>query len=104
MAAAGIGPGATVAIDLYNCNEWLEAFFAAIKIRAVPANVNYRYLDAELIHILTDSDAEALIFHASFADRINELRSRLPRIKTLRPGRRPAGRDALRTASPTTRR
>src|SRR4051812_12170461 len=47
---AGLRPGATVAIDMYNCNEWLETFFAAIKTRCVPANVNYRYLDRELVH------------------------------------------------------
>jgi len=83
LSAAGLGVGSKIAIDLYNCNEWLEAFFAAIKVRAVPANVNYRYLDDELIHILTDSHAEALIFHAGLAERILRLRPRLPRIKLL---------------------
>ena len=44
MTAGGVGPGDVVAIDLYNSAEYLETFFAALKIRAVPANVNYRYL------------------------------------------------------------
>jgi 3-oxocholest-4-en-26-oate---CoA ligase len=51
LAAAGAGPGQTVAIDMYNCPEYLEVFFAALKIRAVPANVNYRYLDEELCQL-----------------------------------------------------
>jgi len=79
--AAGLGVGSKIAIDLYNCTEWLEAFYAAIKIRAVPANVNYRYLDDELRHLLTDSEAESLVFHASLADRIVGLRGKLPRVK-----------------------
>jgi fatty-acyl-CoA synthase len=78
---AGLGPGSKIAIDLYNCAEWLEAFYAAIKIRAVPANVNYRYLDQELVHLLTDSDAEAVIFHASLGKRLLALRSQLPRCR-----------------------
>jgi acyl-CoA synthetase (AMP-forming)/AMP-acid ligase II len=79
--AAGLGPGSKIAIDLYNCTEWLESFYAAIKIRAIPANVNYRYLDRELVHILSDSDAEALVFHASFSERIMNLRAQLPKVR-----------------------
>ena len=78
---AGIRPGSTVAIDLYNCAEWLESFFAAIKIRAVPANVNYRYLDDELVHLLSDCGAEAIVFHSSLSDRITGVLGRLPGIR-----------------------
>src|SRR3954454_11537074 len=52
MLTAGVRPGDTVAIDLYNCSEYLEVFFAALKIRAAPANVNHRYLDEELRQLL----------------------------------------------------
>ena len=40
---------AKVGIYLYNGNEYLEAHSAAFKIRGVPVNVNYRYLDDELV-------------------------------------------------------
>ena len=76
--AAGLGPGSAVAIDMYNCNEWLETFFAAIKIRAVPANVNYRYLDSELIHLLADSKAQAIVFHSSLTHAVMRVRPKLP--------------------------
>jgi len=81
FSAAGLGPGSKIAIDLYNCTEWLEAFFAAIKIRAVPANVNYRYLDQELRHLLSDSHAEAIVFHAGLSERVVRLRSELPQVR-----------------------
>jgi fatty-acyl-CoA synthase len=67
---AGVRQGDTVAIDLYNCNEYLEVFFAALKIRAVPANVNYRYADAELEALLTQSDARVLVYHQTLAERV----------------------------------
>ena len=70
MTAAGVGAGDTVAIDLYNCSEYLETFYAALKIRAVPANVNYRYLDDEMQHLLEQAEACVLVHHATFASRV----------------------------------
>ena len=70
LTDAGVGPGDTVAIDLYNCPHYLEAFFAALKIRSVPANVNYRYLDEEMRELLRQSDARVLVYHASLAERV----------------------------------
>ncbi len=48
LDAHGIGHDAKVALALYNGNEYLEGEFAAFKVRAVPANVNYRYRADEL--------------------------------------------------------
>ena len=83
LQAAGIGEGAKVALDLYNCSEYLEAFFATVKLNAVHVNVNYRYRHEELRQILEDADAEAVIVHASLADRIREIASRLPRLRQI---------------------
>ncbi len=68
---AGVQPGDTVAIDLYNCSEYLEAFFAALKIRAVPANVNYRYTGQEMNELLAQAEARVLVHHASLAERVS---------------------------------
>ena len=48
LAAHGVGTGDKVGLYLYNCNEYLEGMLACFKIRAVPVNVNYRYVDDEL--------------------------------------------------------
>ena len=45
FTAAGLEPGAKVASYLYNSNEYSEGVFATFKMRGVPANVNYRYLE-----------------------------------------------------------
>jgi len=70
-----------VGLYLRNGNEYLEGMLGAYKARAVPFNVNYRYVDDELVGLLTDADARALIFHASFAPVLARIRERLPKLR-----------------------
>ncbi len=81
--AAGLGPDSKIGLYLYNGNEYLEAHYAAFKMRGVPINVNYRYLDEELVYLLDNADAEALVFHSSLGDRVDRIRERLPKLKLL---------------------
>ena len=83
LAAAGLGVGSKVAQYLYNGPEYVESYAAALKIRGVPVNVNYRYLDDELLYLLEDSESEALVFHSSLADRVARVAGRAPRLKLL---------------------
>jgi fatty-acyl-CoA synthase len=69
-----------VALYLYNGNEYLEGMLGAFKARAVPFNVNYRYVDEELVHLLGNADAKAVIYHASFAPVLARIRARLPEL------------------------
>jgi acyl-CoA synthetase (AMP-forming)/AMP-acid ligase II len=78
---AGLGPHSKVGMYLYNSPEYCETNFAAMKIRGVPINVNYRYLDEELAYLIENSDMEALVFHSSLADRVAAVRARAPRVK-----------------------
>jgi fatty-acyl-CoA synthase len=81
LRAAGLGTGSKVASYLYNGNEYVEGVFGAFKLRAVPVNVNYRYLEDELVYLLDNSDAEALLFHGSLGDRVAKVRDRAPLVK-----------------------
>ncbi|MCZ7535909.1 MAG: acyl-CoA synthetase [Acidimicrobiia bacterium] len=83
LRAAGLGPDSKVAQYLYNGNEYLEILYGAFKLRAVPVNVNYRYLEDELAYLLDNSDAEALFFHGSLADQVAKVVDRAPRLKLL---------------------
>jgi fatty-acyl-CoA synthase len=67
LAAGGLGPGDKVAIELVNGPEYLEVFYGALKLGCVPVNVNYRYVDAELVYLLDNAEARALVFHTDFA-------------------------------------
>jgi fatty-acyl-CoA synthase len=83
LRGQGIQPGAKVAMYVYNAPEYLETCFAAFKLRAVPVNVNYRYLADELHYLLDNADAEALIYHGALAERVQAVRDRLPKLRTL---------------------
>ncbi len=77
----GLKRDSKVAFYCYNGPEYLEGQFAAFKIRAIPANVNYRYLDEELAYILNNADAEALLFDSSLTERVDSVRTRCPKLK-----------------------
>ncbi|MBW2716336.1 MAG: AMP-binding protein [Deltaproteobacteria bacterium] len=81
FAAVGLKTDSKVGQYLYNSNEYLESQFAAFKLRAVPVNINYRYLDDELLYLLENSDSEALLFHSSLAERVAHVMNRAPKIK-----------------------
>ena len=55
LSTMGVGPGDHVALMLRNGNEYLEAMFAAFKLRAVPVNVNTRYTADELEYLMGDA-------------------------------------------------
>src|SRR4051812_3561673 len=48
LAELGIGRGDHVGLQLLNGSEYLELMLGAYKLRAVPVNVNYRYVEREL--------------------------------------------------------
>ena len=81
--AAGLGSDSKIGLYMYNGNEYLEAQYGGFKMRGVPVNVNYRYLDEELWYLLDNSDAEALVFHSSLGDRVARVVDRLPKLKLL---------------------
>ena len=83
LESAGVEAGASVALYLYNCPEYLIAQYGAFKHRAVSVNVNYRYLDDELAYLLENSEAQALVFHSSLGERVAKIRDRLGGIKLL---------------------
>ncbi|MEA3077888.1 MAG: 3-oxocholest-4-en-26-oate---CoA ligase [Actinomycetota bacterium] len=76
LSEAGLRPGSKVAQYLYNSPEYLEAYYGGLKVRAIPVNVNYRYLDDELLYLLENSEAEALVFHASLGERVARVREK----------------------------
>ncbi len=83
LMEAGLTVGSKVGQFLYNAPEFMESYFAALKMRAVPFNVNYRYLDDELVYLLDNADAEALVYHSSLGDRVAAIVDRLPGLKLL---------------------
>ncbi len=63
----GIRPGDWVGIYSWNRAEWVESMIACYKARAVPINVNYRYVEAELRYLFANADLRGLIFEREFS-------------------------------------
>jgi fatty-acyl-CoA synthase len=64
----GLVPGDRIAIEVTNRPEYLESFYAALKLGCVPVNVNFRYRAAELRYLLDNSDARVLVHESAFTD------------------------------------
>jgi 3-oxocholest-4-en-26-oate---CoA ligase len=97
-----------LAIYLYNGNEYLESMLGAFKARVAPFNVNYRYVEEELLYLLDSCAAEAIVFDSRFAETLAAVLPELPDLRTLiQVGAGPlldgaiAYEDALATASIT---
>jgi len=78
---AGLGANSKAGLYLNNSNEYLIGQNAIFKIGGVPINVNYRYVEEELIYLLDNSDAEAVFYHACYSSRIKQIAKSLPNIK-----------------------
>jgi acyl-CoA synthetase (AMP-forming)/AMP-acid ligase II len=81
LRAAGMGPGDHVGLYLLNGTEYIEAMLASFKVRAVPININYRYVERELEHLFNDADLAALIFDASFSALIDAVAPKVPPLR-----------------------
>ena len=81
LSEAGLGANSKAGLYLNNSNEYLIAQYAIFKVGGIPINVNYRYVEEELIYLLENSDAEAVFYHACYSSRIKEISGSLPNIK-----------------------
>ena len=72
-----------IGLYLRNGNEYLEAMVAGYRARVAPFNVNFRYVEEELLYLLADSKAKALVYAAEFAPYVQSIRGRLPELQVL---------------------
>ena len=77
----GIGKGAKVAILAFNCNQFMETYFALAKIGGVAVPLNFRLHPEELKYIMENSDAEALIVGEAFIETAKGIRNGLSQVR-----------------------
>ncbi len=77
----GVGPGDFVGCYLTNSTEYLETLLAAFKVRAVPVNINYRYVADELRYLFADAGLVALVCEQRFAPRVAEVAADVPTLR-----------------------
>lgn len=66
LKSRGVKAGDHIGLQLMNGNEYIEGMLAAYKLRAVPVNINYNYVEAELRYIYDDADLVAMLIHRQF--------------------------------------
>ncbi len=81
LTEQGVGRGDNVAIHAMNCIEWVETFFALLKIGAVPINVNYRYVEAELRYIYDNAEVVAVVISPDYLPALDAVRDVLPNLR-----------------------
>jgi len=81
LIGAGLDHQAKVAAFLYNGPEYIESYYAAFKGGFAPVNTNYRYGPEELFYLFDNADAQAVVFHSSFAGVLETIRERLAGVK-----------------------
>ena len=75
LQSAGVAIGDHVGLYLRNSVAHLEAMLACYKARAVPINVNYRYVADELRYLCDDADLVALFHDAETSEHVDAVRA-----------------------------
>ncbi len=83
LIAEGVEPGDHIGIYGLNSIEWMEGLLAVLKVRAVPVNINFRYVEAELSYLFDNADLKGLIYSEEFGPRVAAVKGDLPLLKTL---------------------
>jgi len=76
----GLRKGEKVATLLFNSNQFVEIFFATVKIGGVFTPINFRFTAQEVFYILDHSDARFFIYGEEFSNLIETIRSRLKKV------------------------
>ena len=82
LLGQGVRPGDHIGLYLYNGTEYLELMLAAFKIRAVPVNINYRYVEEELAFLLANANVVAVAYEAELAPRVMAVKDGIPTLRT----------------------
>jgi acyl-CoA synthetase (AMP-forming)/AMP-acid ligase II len=81
LDAIGVCPGDFVGCYLTNSSEYIETLLACFKLRAVPVNINYRYVADELRYLFNDAGLIAVVVHQQFAPRVAEIAAEVPTLR-----------------------
>ena len=81
LLSKGVQPGEFVGCYLTNSTEYLEVLLACFKIRAIPVNINYRYVTEELRYLLLDSGLVVLVCNEEFVDRVSSVAAEVPALR-----------------------
>ncbi|MCB0958930.1 MAG: acyl-CoA synthetase [Acidimicrobiales bacterium] len=81
LLAEGFGHGDHIGIYGQNSAEWMIAMIGIFKVRAVPININFRYVEDELVYLFDNADLVALVHDREYLDRIEAVVEKVPGVR-----------------------
>ncbi|MFN8016693.1 MAG: acyl-CoA synthetase [Acidimicrobiales bacterium] len=81
LLAQGFGHGDHIGIYGQNSAEWMIAMVAIFKIRAVPININFRYVEDELAYLFDNADLVCVVHDQEYIERIAHVREQAPGLR-----------------------
>ena len=82
LRSRGVKAGDHIGLHLRNSNEYIEGMLAAYKLRAVPININYNYVETELKYLYDDADLVALVVQREFVPQVVAVAPDVPKLTT----------------------
>ncbi|MCB1266168.1 MAG: acyl-CoA synthetase [Mycobacterium sp.] len=79
----GVGKGDKVGLYCRNRIEIVIAMLGIVKAGAIAVNINYRYVEAELRYLFENSDMVALVHERRYADRVANVLTDTPEVRTV---------------------
>jgi fatty-acyl-CoA synthase len=77
----GLAKGDRAAILEVNCNQYVEACFAAVKAGGIFVPLNFRIREEELVYLVNKAEPKVLFIGSRYADMVNSIRSKLSSVK-----------------------
>lgn len=77
----GLKKGERAAIFDVNCNEYMEACFATVKLGGIFVPLNFRVREEELTYLVNKAEPKVIFLGSRYADMVKNTRSRLPSVK-----------------------
>jgi fatty-acyl-CoA synthase len=78
----GVKKGDRVALLFFNSPQFIESYYAAVKIGAIVVPLNFRLAIPELAYEADNSDCKLIIYSAEFSEVMDKLRPRLSKVKS----------------------
>ena len=88
LKSLGIKKGDRVGVQLLNCLQLMQAFFAVFKIGAILVPINPSLRVHELAYIYQDAGVAALVSSADYIDSIREARREASELRHVNPDRK----------------
>ena len=83
LAKIGVRPGDTVGVLDWDCNRFLEAFFAIPMMGVVLQTVNVRLSPEQVAYTIDHAGSSTLLVNDEFVDLVHSILPKLPKVRQL---------------------